>query len=154
MSSVNIAIIVGHVGREPEIRRTQAGKPVASFSVATSNRWKDKDTGDRKESTDWHNIVCFNEPLCEVIEKYVKKGSKIYIEGQMKTRKWESKGGEKHYSTEIVLQGYRSKLVLLDKSERRAPSEDDHGVSEPTEEHSGEAKRPALADDLADEIPF
>jgi single-strand DNA-binding protein len=115
--SLSKTMLIGHLGGDPDIRRTQAGKPVASFSVATSEHWRDKTTGERKEATEWHRIVIFNEALCGVAEQYLKKGSKVYIEGQNKTRKWTDQGGVEKYTTEIVLQAFNAKLVLLDKRE-------------------------------------
>jgi len=112
--SVNKVILVGNLGKDPVIRRTQDGKPVASFSIATSDSWKDKNTGERREKTEWHNIVVFNEGLCRVIEQYVKKGSKLYIEGQLQTRKWQDQNGQDRYTTEVVLQGFNGVLTMLD----------------------------------------
>ena len=113
MSSVNKVILLGNLGRDPDIRSMQSGKKMASFSIATSKRWKDKSTQEQKESTSWHNIVVFNEGLVDVIEKYVKKGSKIYIEGELSTRKYQDKDGNDRYTTEVVLQGYNSTLTML-----------------------------------------
>lgn len=115
MSSVNKMILVGNVGKQPEIKTTQHGKKIASFSLATSEKWKDKATGERKEKTEWHNVVIFNEALAGIIERYVSKGSKLYIEGQHQTRKWTDKDGLDRYSSECVLQGFNGTLVLLDK---------------------------------------
>ncbi len=115
--SVNKVILVGNLGKDPVIRRTQDGKPVASFSIATSDSWKDKNTGEKREKTEWHNIAVFNEGLCRVIEQYVKKGSKVYIEGQLQTRKWQDKEtGQDRYSTEVVLQGFNGVLTMLDSA--------------------------------------
>jgi len=113
-ASVNKVILLGNLGRDPEIRTMQSGKKMASFSVATSKRWKDRNTQEQKENTSWHNIVVFNEGLVEVIEKYVKKGSKIYLEGELSTRKYQDKDGNDRYTTEVVLQGYNSTLTMLD----------------------------------------
>ena len=112
--SVNKVILIGNLGRDPEIRRTQDGRPIANFSIATSESWRDKNSGERKEKTEWHRIVCFNEGLCKVIENYVKKGSKVYVEGQLQTRKWSDKDGVEKYSTEVVLQGFNGTLTMLD----------------------------------------
>ncbi len=114
MASVNKVILVGNLGQDPEIRRTQDGRPIANFSVATSDSWKDKNTGERREKTEWHRVVCFSEGLCKVIENYVKKGSKVYIEGSLQTRKWQDQNGQDKYSTEVVMQGFDAKLVMLD----------------------------------------
>jgi single-strand DNA-binding protein len=113
MSSVNKVILVGNLGRDPEIRTTQDGKKIANLSVATSDTWKDKNSGEKKERTEWNRVVIFNERLSEVAEKYLKKGSKVYLEGSLQTRKWE-KDGHDQYTTEIVLQQYRGELVMLD----------------------------------------
>ena len=111
--SVNKVILLGNLGRDPEIRSMQSGKKMASFSIATSKKWKDRNTQEQKENTSWHNIVVFNEGLVEVIEKYVKKGSKIYVEGELSTRKYQDKDGNERYTTEVVLQGYNSTLTML-----------------------------------------
>ncbi len=112
--SVNKVILVGNLGQDPEIRRTQDGKAIANFSIATSESWRDRNTGERREKTEWHRIVCFNEGLTKVIEQYVKKGSKVYIEGQLQTRKWQDQQGQDRYTTEVVLQGFNSNLTMLD----------------------------------------
>lgn len=112
--SVNKVILVGNLGSDPEIRRTQDGRPIANFSIATSESWRDKNTGERREKTEWHRVVCFNEGLCKVIEQYVKKGSKVYIEGQLQTRKWQDQSGQDKYTTEVVLQGFNGNLTMLD----------------------------------------
>ncbi len=112
--SVNKVILVGNVGKDPEIRRTQDGRPIANLSLATSETWRDKNTGERKEKTEWHRVVIFSEPLCKVVEQYVKKGAKLYIEGQLQTRKWTDQSGAEKYSTEVVLQGFNGSLTMLD----------------------------------------
>jgi len=112
--SVNKVILVGNLGKDPEIRRTQDGRPIANLSVATSETWRDKATGERKEKTEWHRVVIFNEGLCKVAEQYLKKGAKVYIEGQLQTRKWTDQSGAEKYSTEVVLQGFNSNLTMLD----------------------------------------
>ncbi len=112
--SVNKVILVGNLGQDPEIRRTQDGRPIANFSIATSESWRDKNTGERREKTEWHRVVCFNEGLCKVIEQYVKKGSKVYVEGQLQTRKWQDQNGQDKYTTEVVLQGFNGNLTMLD----------------------------------------
>jgi single-strand DNA-binding protein len=113
MSSVNKVILVGNLGRDPEVRHTQDGKPIVNLSLATSETWRDKGSGERKEKTEWHRVVIFNEALAKVAEQYLKKGSTIYIEGQLQTRKWTDKDGAEKYSTEIVLQQYRGELTML-----------------------------------------
>ena len=112
--SVNKVILIGNVGKDPEIRRTQDGRPIANLTLATSDTWRDKNTGEKKEKTEWHRVVVFNEGLCKVVEQYVKKGAKLYIEGQLQTRKWTDQAGVEKYSTEIVLQGFNGSLTMLD----------------------------------------
>lgn len=136
MSSVNKVILVGNLGKDPEIRTMQSGDRVASFSIATSESWKDKSSGEKKEKTEWHRISCFNQGLVNVIESYVRKGSKVYIEGQLETRKWTDKDGVEKYSTEVVLRPFRGELTMLDSA--RA---------------SGEV-RSEPKDTIEDEIPF
>jgi single-strand DNA-binding protein len=114
--SMNRATIIGHLGADPEMRRTQDGRPIANFRVATSESWRDKNSGEKRENTQWHSIVVFNEGLAGIVEKYVHKGSKVLVEGQLQTRMWE-KDGHKNYTTEIVLQGFQSQLILLDGRE-------------------------------------
>ena len=113
VGSVNKVILLGNLGKDPDIRSMQSGKKMASFSVATSKRWKDRNTQEQKESTSWHNIVVFNEGLVDVIEKYLKKGAKVYLEGELTTRKYQDKDGNDRYTTEVVLQGYNSNLTML-----------------------------------------
>jgi single-strand DNA-binding protein len=113
MASVNRAIIIGNVGKDPEIRATQGGKEIANLSVATSTSWKDKNSGERKDAVEWHKVVVFNEGLVNVIKNYVKKGSQIYVEGSLQTRKWTDQSGVEKYSTEIVLQAFNGQIVLL-----------------------------------------
>ena len=112
--SVNKVILIGNVGADPEIRRTQSGAPIANLRIATSESWRDRNSGERREKTEWHNVVVFNEGLCKVVEQYVKKGAKLYIEGALQTRKWQDKDGNDRYSTEVVLQGFNSTLTMLD----------------------------------------
>jgi single-strand DNA-binding protein len=112
--SVNKVILLGHLGKDPEVRRTQSGDPIVNFSVATSETWKDKSTGERKEKTEWTRIVIFNENLAKVAESYLRKGSKVYLEGSLATRKWTDKDGQEKYSTEVVLSKFNGTLVLLD----------------------------------------
>jgi single-strand DNA-binding protein len=157
--SVNKVILVGNLGKDPEIRRTQDGRPVANLSVATSESWKDKNTGERKEKTEWHRVVIFNEGLCRIAEQYLKKGAKVYLEGALQTRKWTDKDGNDKYSTEVVLQGFNSQLTMLDgRSGGGERSEfsggDDFGSPGPTA-----SRKPAMAGaggrgDMDDEIPF
>ena len=112
--SVNKVILIGNLGADPEIRRTNDGRPIANLRVATSESWKDKATGERKERTEWHRVVIFNERLVEIAEKYLRKGSKIYVEGALQTRKWTDNAGVEKYSTEVVLQRFRGELTMLD----------------------------------------
>ena len=112
--SVNKVILVGNLGRDPEIRRTQDGRPIANLRIATSETWKDRNSGERREKTEWHSVVIFNENLCKVAEQYLRKGSKVYIEGQLQTRKWQDQQGQDRYSTEVVLQGFNGQLTMLD----------------------------------------
>src|SRR5215467_3314178 len=114
--SVNKVILVGNLGKDPEIRRTQDGRPIANLSVATSDTWRDKASGERRERTEWHRVVIFSEPLCRVAEQYLKKGSKVYLEGQLQTRKWTDQQGQERYTTEVVLQGFNSQLTMLDRA--------------------------------------
>ena len=112
--SVNKVILVGNLGKDPEVRRLQNGNPVVNLSVATSENWRDKATGERKEKTEWHRVVIFSEGLAKVAEQYLKKGAKVYIEGALQTRKWTDQAGVEKYSTEVVLQGFNSNLTMLD----------------------------------------
>jgi single-strand DNA-binding protein len=112
--SVNKVILIGNLGKDPEIRRTQDGRPIANLRVATTESWRDKTSGERREKTEWHSVVIFNEGLCRVAEQYLKKGAKVYIEGQLQTRKWQGQDGQDRYSTEVVLQGFNSTLTMLD----------------------------------------
>jgi single-strand DNA-binding protein len=162
--SVNKVILIGNLGADPEIRRTQDGRPIANLRIATSETWRDKGTGERKEKTEWHRVVIFNEGLCKVAEQYLKKGSKIYIEGSLQTRKWQDQSGQDKYSTEVVLQGFNSVLTMLDRAGGgggdygdSGGSGGDFGSSGPT---SSRERKPAMAgaggrrDDMDDEIPF
>lgn len=140
--SVNKVIIVGNVGAEPEIRSTQDGREIANLRIATSESWKDKNSGERKEKTDWHTVVIFNEGLVNVVKNYVKKGAKLYVEGSLQTRKWQDQSGNDRYSTEIVIQGFGGTIQILDKRD--------------TQEQPSQAKEPEFsAEDLDDEVmPF
>src|SRR6201992_2414417 len=112
--SVNKVILVGNLGKDPEVRRMTSGEPIVNLSVATSETWRDKSSGERKEKTEWHRVVIFNKNLAEVAEKYLRKGSKVYVEGSLQTRKWTDKDGNEKYSTEVVLQNFRGELTMLD----------------------------------------
>lgn len=120
--SVNKCIIVGNLGSDPEIRRLQLGDPVVNLRIATSETWRDKSSGERKEKTEWHSVVIFNDQLAKVAEQYLRKGMKVYVEGSLQTRKWQDQSGNDRYSTEIVLQKYRGELQMLDKPEGSAQS--------------------------------
>ena len=172
--SVNKVIIVGNLGADPEVKRMPSGEAIVNLSVATSETWKDKQSGERKEKTEWHRVVVFNENIAKVAEQYLKKGSKIYIEGQLQTRKWQDKTGADRYSTEIVLQRYRGELTILDsRNEGGGSMEDrsgnsDFGRSAPMERRpamsgggmsgggmsSGGMSGGSRAPDMDDDIPF
>jgi single-strand DNA-binding protein len=166
--SVNKVILIGNLGADPEIRRTQDGRPVANLRLATSDSWKDKATGERKEKTEWHRVVIFNENLCRIAEQYLKKGSKVYIEGALQTRKWQDQSGQDRYSTEVVLQGFRGELTLLDRAGNAAGGGSGGGGDFVGDDASGEfgssgpTRRVAAAagagrgarGDMDDEIPF
>lgn len=112
--SVNKVILVGNLGKDPEIRRTQDGRPIANLRIATTESWRDKNSGEKREKTEWHSVVIFNEGLCKVAEQYLRKGAKVYIEGQLQTRKWQDQQGQDRYSTEVVLQNFGHNLTMLD----------------------------------------
>ena len=154
--SVNKVILVGNLGRDPEVRTMQDGNPVVNLSVATSENWRDKTSGERREKTEWHRVVIFNDRLGDVAQKYLRKGSKVYLEGQLQTRKWTDQSGIEKYSTEVVLQRYRGELTMLDgRSEgggaydSGADSSRDFGAPSSTS-----ATAPAGGADIDDEIPF
>ncbi len=162
--SVNKVILVGNLGRDPEVRHTQDGKPIVNLSIATSETWRDKSSGERKEKTEWHRVVIFNEALAKVAEQYLKKGSTVYIEGQLQTRKYTDQSGAEKFSTEVVLQNYRGELTMLGG---RPGSEggssgggygggDDFGSSSPMERPraAGGGAKQSFARDLDDEVPF
>ena len=148
--SVNKVILVGNLGRDPEIRSTQDGREIATLALATSESWKDKNTGERKEKTEWHRVVIFSEGLVGVVKNYLKKGAKVYIEGSLQTRKWTDKDGVEKYSTEVVLQGFGSTLTMLDGKRDSGGMSDNASSSYSAPAASG---KPA-AELLDDEIPF
>ncbi len=154
--SVNKVILVGNLGRDPEIRSFQNGGRVANLSVATSENWRDKATGERKERTEWHRVAIFNDRLVEVVEKYLKKGAKVYIEGQLETRKWTDQSGQEKYTTEVVLRQFRGELTMLDgrAGGGGAGPEDDMGGSAPPSSGGGPARGGRKSDVLDDDIPF
>ena len=149
--SVNKVILVGNLGRDPEIRQTQDGKPIANMSIATTERWKDRQTGERRERTEWHRVVIFNEHLAEVAKNYLRKGSKLYIEGQLQTRKWTDQSGTERYTTEVVLQRYRGELTMLDSKGEGGGGGGGDTADAGVRRTTG-ATRPAAPVD--DEIPF
>jgi single-strand DNA-binding protein len=162
--SVNKVILVGNLGRDPEVRRLNSGEQVVNIRIATSETWRDKSTGERRERTEWHNVVIFNEQIGKIVEQYCKKGSKVYLEGQLQTRKWTDQSGVEKYTTEVVLQRFRGELTLLDSRgggaggesvEREERGSASFGRTSPVE------KRPALASSgggdggpIDDDIPF
>lgn len=142
--SLNKVILIGNLGRDPEIRTTNDGREIANLNIATSESWKDKITGERKDKTEWHRVVCFSEGLVRVIKNYVKKGSKLYIEGQLQTRKWVDSDNQEKYTTEVVLQNFNSNLILLDSKGEALTNQPNNQANNPTFDNS----------DLDDEIPF
>jgi single-strand DNA-binding protein len=162
--SVNKVILIGNLGADPEVRRTQDGRAMVKLRLATSDTWRDKNSGERKERTEWHQIVIFNENLCRVAEQYLKKGSKVYVEGQLQTRKWQDQQGQDRYSTEVVLQSFNSQLTLLDRAGTGGGNfgGDDAGsgfgsagsVRQPAMAGAGAGAGGAARDDMNDEIPF
>jgi single-strand DNA-binding protein len=163
MAGVNKVILVGNLGRDPEVRRLPSGDPVVHFSVATSETWRDKQSGERREKTEWHNVVIFNENLGKVAEQYLRKGSKVYLEGQLQTRQWEDQAGQKRSSTEVVLQRFRGELQLLDSRGGGGEVEDrsgrgaDFGSASPMDrggQNAGARGGSKLSEEMDDEIPF
>jgi single-strand DNA-binding protein len=147
--SVNKVILVGNLGKDPEVRRMTSGEPVVNLSIATSESWRDKASGERKEKTEWHRVVIFNKNLAEVAEKYLRKGAKVYVEGQLQTRKWTDKDGAEKYSTEVVLQNFRGELTMLD-----GRNGGEGGGGGGGSRGAGEAPASFQRDELDDEIPF
>jgi single-strand DNA-binding protein len=160
--SVNKVILLGNLGRDPEVRTLNSGARVVNLRVATSESWRDKASGERQERTEWHSVVIYNENLAKIAEQYLKKGSKVYVEGQIQTRKWTDQSGQERYTTEVVLQRFRGELTLLDRGGGDAGASDnggDFGRSSPMEGGRAPAKvgggRAASAsEELDDEIPF
>ena len=130
-ASVNKVILIGNLGKDPEVKRTQDGKAIAKLSVATSESWRDKATGERRERTEWHTVVIFSEALAKVAQDYLRKGSKVYLEGQLQTRKWQDQSGQDRYSTEVVLQGFNGNLTLLDPKPTGTSSQHSEEVPQP-----------------------
>ena len=154
--SVNKVILLGNLGKDPEIRSMNSGNKVASFSLATSKRWKDKATQEQKDKTSWHNIVVFGDGLVGIVEKYVRKGSKIYVEGELQTRKWQDQEGKDRYTTEVVLQGYNSNLTMLDSRNTGQTSPEDASSNSSLDSQSEDLHDSKVPDsqDLDDDIPF
>jgi single-strand DNA-binding protein len=157
--SVNKVILIGNLGKDPEVRRMQDGRPVVNLSVATSDQWRDKATGERRERTEWHRVVIFNENLCRIAEQYLKKGSKVYLEGSLQTRKWQDQQGQDKYTTEVVLQGFNGQLTMLDRAgggghSAVAESGSEFGSPGPTRERAPALAAAGRRDDMDDEIPF
>ena len=153
--SVNKVILVGNLGRDPEARQLQDGNPVVNLSLATSESWKDKNTGERREKTEWHRVVIFNERLADVAQKYLRKGSKIYIEGQLQTRKWTDQSGVEKYSTEVVLQRFRGELQMLDRAGEGGSGGGGYNQDSPSSDASGGGDGGAPSGgSLDDDIPF
>ena len=151
--SVNKVILVGNLGRDPEVRHTQDGSPIVNLSVATSENWRDRSSGERRERTEWHRVVIFNDRLGEVAQKFLRKGSKVYLEGQLQTRKWTDQNGNDRYTTEVVLGRFRGELTMLD-SRGEGGGMGDHGGQPAYESGPSGGAGPGPADDLDDEIPF
>lgn len=159
--SVNKVILVGNLGRDPEIRSTQDGSRIANLSLATSETWRDKNSGERKERTEWHRVAIFNDRLVDIVEKYLRKGSKVYVEGQLQTRKWTDQQGQERYTTEVVLSRFRGELTMLDGARGadqgggayEGGGEADYGGSAPRSSGGGGGRAPQSAD-LDDEVPF
>jgi len=163
--SVNKVILVGNLGKDPEVRRLNSGDPVVNFSLATTESWRDKASGERKERTEWHNIVIFNEGIGKIVEQYCRKGSKVYLEGQLQTREYTDKDGNQRRTTEVVLQRFRGELTLLD-SRGRGEGADDRGSftqgsgassfgrSSPLEQRPATVGGGRMADAIDDDIPF
>ena len=147
--SVNKVILIGNLGRDPEVRTFQNGGKVCNFSIATSETWKDRNSGERQERTNWHNIAIFNENLAQIAEQYLRKGSKVYVEGQLETRKWQDQAGNDRYTTEVVLRNFRGELTLLD-----GRSETNNSNFSETASIDDVSSDKVLTNDIDDEIPF
>ena len=153
--SVNKVILVGNLGRDPEIRTMQSGDKLAQFSLATSETWNDRQTGERRERTEWHRVVIFGR-LAEIAERFLRKGSKVYLEGSLQTRKWQDQSGQDRYTTEVVLQRFRGELQMLDRAGDSESRDRDYGGYDDRDSGGGRsaAPAPALGSDLDDDIPF
>lgn len=154
--SLNRVELIGNLGADPEVRRTQDGRPIVNMRVATSETWRDKASGEKRERVEWHTVVVFSEPLAKVAEQYLRKGSKVYLAGKLATRKWQDRDGNDRYSTEVVLQAFDATLILLGDG-RKAPSEDDYGTTRTADRGATTRQaidRTRVADELDDDIPF
>ncbi len=147
--SVNKVILVGNLGKDPEIRHTSDGFKIVNFSIATGESWKDKVTGERKEKTEWHRIVVMNEHLSDVAEKYLRKGSKVFVEGQLQTRKWTDQNGQERYTTEVLLSRFKGEMTLLDSKGSGGGGQDYESSGSPAE-----SQAPGNYADLDDDVPF
>tara|TARA_Y100001970_G_scaffold292141_1_gene432160 strand:+ start:2920 stop:3393 length:474 start_codon:yes stop_codon:yes gene_type:complete len=156
VGSVNKVILLGNLGRDPEIRSMQSGSKMASFSIATSKRWKDKNTSEQKEKTSWHNIVVFGDGLVDIVEKFVKKGSKVYLEGELQTRKWQDQEGKDRYTTEVILQGYNCNLTLLDSRNQSSKTMESqsNSIEEDVNNDDSFGSETTDSNDLDEDIPF
>ena len=156
VGSVNKVILLGNLGKDPEIRSLQSGNKMATFSMATSKRWKDKNTQEQRDKTSWHNIVVFGDGLVDIIEKYVKKGSKIYIEGELQSRKWQDQDGNDRYTTEVILQGFNSNLTLLDSRNSNNTNNDEKSFSDKpsTSKENSISSEHSDSNESEDDIPF
>jgi single-strand DNA-binding protein len=158
--SLNKVILIGNLGKDPDVRKLPSGEPVVNLRIATSETWRDKQSGERKEKTEWHAVVIFNEQIAKVAEQYLKKGMKVYVEGALQTRKWQDQSGADKYSTEIVLQKYRGELQMLDSKGSSSGESREYDQSEPSFGASSGKKRAmagpkeSFSADLDDEIPF
>ena len=160
-ASINKVMLIGNLGADPEIRHTQDGKPICNMRIATSESWRDKQSGERKEKVEWHTVVIFNDGLCKVAEQYLSKGSKVYLEGQLQTRKWQDREGNDRYSTEVVLQSFNGTLVMLDSREGAsgpgAASTQGGSVASGSEARAHQDNpeaQPSFSRDMDDEVPF
>lgn len=152
--SVNKVILIGNLGADPEVRHTQDGRPIVNLRVATSESWRDKSSGERRERTEWHRVVIFNEGLAKIAEQYLKKGSKVYLEGSLQTRKWQDQAGQDRYSTEVVLQGFNSSMTMLDGREGGGGGGGGYSSGGGSSSSGGGGSDDFQRGDIDDEIPF
>jgi len=152
--SLNKVQLIGNLGADPEIRKTQDGRSIANLNVATSETWKDKNSGERKEKTEWHRVVIFNEGLAGIAEKYLSKGDKVYLEGQLQTRKWQDKDGNDRYSTEVVLQGFGGTLTMLSTQNKDGGGDRDQDRGGSSGQSRGGGGGGNFSRDMDDDIPF